>query len=63
MMAKLTDYKGEIVWHSTPPRPLDARVLIGDNSNAKQILGWEPTVALEEGLKKTIKHWKASLKV
>ena len=63
MMAKLTGYKGEIVWHSTPPRPLDARVLIGDNSNAKQILGWEPTVALEEGLKKTIEHWKASLNV
>lgn len=63
MMAKLTDYKGEIVWHSTPPRPLDARVLIGDNSNAKQILGWEPTVALEEGLKRTIEHWKAILNV
>lgn len=59
LIAKLADYKGTIVWHSTPPRPLDARILIGDNSKAKKILGWEPTIALEEGLKKIINNWKA----
>ena len=63
LIAKLTGYNGEIVWHTTPPRPLDAKILIGDNSKAKQILDWEPSTALEEGLKKTIKHWKAGLNV
>ena len=63
LIAKLTGYKGEIVWHTTPPRPLDAKILIGDNSKAKQILNWGPKTVLEEGLKKIISHWKASLHV
>ena len=29
---------------------------LADNSEAKKILGWEPQVSLEEGLKKTI-NW------
>ncbi len=39
-------------------RPLDARVLIGDNSKARKLLGWEPKYNLEEGLKKTIEYLK-----
>ena len=58
LIAKLTGYNGSIVWHSTPPRPLDAKILIGDNSKARRILNWIPENALEEGLKKTINHWK-----
>ena len=57
-IAKLTGFKGEIVWHATPPRPLDAKILIGDNSKAKQILGGKPKYSLDEGLKKTIDYWK-----
>ena len=63
LIAKLTDFKGEIVWHSTPPRPLDAKILIGDNSKAKKILNWVPERALEDGLKKTINYWKTVLNV
>ncbi len=62
LIAKLTGFKGEIVWNSTPRRPLDARVLIGDNSKARRILNWEPKYTLEEGLKKTIKYWKGASK-
>ncbi len=62
IIAKLTGFKGEIVWNSTPKRPLDAQVLIGDNSKAKRILDWEPKFTLEEGLKKDIEHWKKSVK-
>ena len=61
MIAKLTKFKGEIVWHSTPPRPLDAKILIGDNSKAKKLLNWKSTVNLEEGLNKTIQFWKDTL--
>lgn len=35
-------------------RPYDVESLLCDNTKAKQILGWEPTVPLEEGLKRTI---------
>ncbi len=54
LIAKLAGFKGKIVWNSTPRRPLDARILIGDNSKAKKLLDWEPKYNLEEGLKKTI---------
>ena len=57
IIARLTNFKGQIHWNSTQRRPLDAKVLIGDNSKAKEILGWEPAVSLEEGLKKTIEYY------
>ncbi len=60
IIAKMTDYKGSVKWNSTPRRPLDAAFLIGDNTKAKKILGWEPKYTLEEGLKKTINYWKAN---
>ena len=62
MIAKITGFGGEIVWNATPRRPLDAKILIGDNSKAKRLLGWEPQYTLEEGLKKTIDYWKKHLK-
>ena len=61
IIAKLTNFKGEIVWHATPQRPLDARILIGDNTKAKELLDWEPKYTLEGGLKKTIEYWKGKM--
>lgn len=61
IIARLTNFKGDIAWNSTPKRPLDAKILIGDNSKAKKILGWSPKYDLEEGLKKTIDYWKAKV--
>lgn len=60
LIAKLTDFKGEIVWGATPPRPLDAKVLIGDSSKAERLLGWTPKNNLELGLKKTIEYWRGN---
>lgn len=57
-IARLTGFKGRTQWNSTPARPLDAKILIGDNSKAKKILGWEPKYKLEEGLNKLIDYWK-----
>ncbi len=56
-IARLIDFKGNIVWNYTQRRPLDAKILIGDNSKAKRLLGWEPRFTLEQGLKKTIEYW------
>lgn len=58
LIAKLTHFKGKIVWHSTPPRPLDAKVLIGSNAKAQKLLGWKPQYSLKQGLKKTIACWR-----
>ena len=62
IIAEMTGYTGDIEWNATQKRPLDAKVLIGDNSKAKELLGWEPKYTLEQGLEKTIAFWKESLK-
>lgn len=61
IIAKATGYKGTVTWNSTPKRPLDAQNLVGDPAKAKRLIGWEPKVSFEEGLKKTIEHWKKQL--
>ena len=40
-----------------PDRPGDPRVLTADASKAKQVLGWEAKVTIEEGLKQTVKFF------
>ena len=37
-----------------PPRPGEARETLADNSKAKSILGWKPTVSLEDYLKENL---------
>jgi len=45
------------------PLPVDdPKVRQPDISRAKQVLDWEPRVAFEEGIKKTIDYFKESLK-
>lgn len=58
LIAKMTGFKGKIIWNSTPPRPLDAKILIGSNISAKKLLGWEPKVTLKKGLEITITRWR-----
>ena len=60
LIAEMTGYKGSIEWNSTQKRPLDAKVLIGDNSKAKKLLGWEPKYDLKQGLEKTIEFWRSN---
>jgi len=39
------------------PRPGDQRFSGADNSKAKKLLGWEPTITLEEGIAELKKDW------
>jgi len=55
---ELVNFKGEIIWNTIPERPLDVATLIGDNSKAKQLLGWKPRFTLKKGLQLTIDFWK-----
>ena len=59
LIAGKTGFSGKIHWNSIPQRPLDAKVLIGDNSRAKEILGWEPRTNLNDGLDRTIAYYKS----
>lgn len=44
-----------------PGRPDDPKQRCPDISKARRVLGWEPKVALEEGLKRTIEAFKKEL--
>lgn len=53
---KITDSKSEIVYKELPSD--DPKKRKPDISMAKEILGWEPKVNLEEGLIKTVDYFK-----
>jgi UDP-glucose 4-epimerase len=43
----------EVVRENAPPRPGDIRDSWADVTAAKEVLGWEPTVPLDDGLRRT----------
>ncbi len=51
-----TKFKNRINWNSNsiPARPRDPKWLVGDNTKAKKMLGWEPKFALDKGIQETI---------
>ena len=57
---KLTGSKSKIVFKPLPQDDPTQRKPVIDL--AKKELGWEPTIPLEEGLKKTIEYFKESIK-
>jgi nucleoside-diphosphate-sugar epimerase len=56
----LTGSKSEIVRRPLPVD--DPRVRQPDITRAKQLLGWEPRVPLDEGLQQTIAYFREGLK-
>jgi len=58
LIKKLTKSKSEIVFKDLPED--DPKVRQPDIQKAKKLLDWEPTVSLEEGLKKTIEWFRNS---
>jgi len=61
VIGKLTDFDGEVAWNSIPARPLDIKVLVGDYSKARRLLGWEPKFQLQEGLQLGVDFWRNKL--
>lgn len=57
---EITGSKSEIVYRPLPQD--DPQVRQPDITKARKLLGWEPKVALEEGLVKTIEYFRARLK-
>ena len=48
-------YKGKIVYKE--PRPSDVRRHCADISLAKKLIGFEPKISFEDGLKRTVKWY------
>lgn len=55
LIAAKVGFSGEIVWDASKPDGQPRRLL--DISLAQQILGWNPTVGLDEGLTRTIEWY------
>jgi GDP-L-fucose synthase len=56
---KLVGFEGEIVWDSTRPDGQPARYL--DVTRARELMGFEATTSLEEGLRRTIDSFASTL--
>ncbi len=56
IVIKLTNSKSEIVYKELPQD--DPRQRQPDISKAREILGWQPTISLEEGIIKTTEYFK-----
>ncbi|PLV56641.1 SDR family oxidoreductase [Thermotoga sp. SG1] len=59
MLKEITGYNREPVYK--PPRKGDVRKSILDWTKAKEKLGWEPKVSLEEGLKFTVEYFRKAI--
>jgi len=57
-IASLTKFQGSITWFSHSIRPTEIWNLTADNSRAKRILDWLPSISLDEGLKRLVDIWK-----
>ena len=57
---RITGTKSGIEYKPLPED--DPKVRQPDITRAKEILGWEPKVEFEEGIKQTIEYFKQSLK-
>ena len=58
---RLTDSRSKIIFQPLPVD--DPKVRQPDISVARQILGWEPRVSLEDGLDKTIAYFRKKLAI
>ena len=56
---RITGSKSKIVYRALPQD--DPKVRQPDITKIKRVLGWEPGISLEEGLKKTIMYFKEKL--
>ena len=60
---EIVGFKGDIV-HSFPPdypsRPVVSPFLSLDSEKAKKLLGWEPKVSLQEGLRRVVEYWRVN---
>ena len=52
--------KGDVAPRYEPPRRGDVRHSLADLTRARELLGYEPKVSLEDGLRRTFDWWKTN---
>jgi nucleoside-diphosphate-sugar epimerase len=57
-IAKMMNWNGSIQWNTKPTRPGEIYYLNSTNAKITKATGWAPTTSLDEGLQRTIDHWK-----
>jgi len=57
-IAHAVGFDGRFVWDTTNPDGQPRRAV--DGSEARRLLGWRPTVVLEEGLHRTVEWYRAN---
>lgn len=60
-IAALTETKSSVEIGALPYRPTEIWRMYADNSRAREILGWQPQVSLDEGLSQTVEWFRAYL--
>ena len=63
MIADKIGWSGTIHWDSKPRRPGEIYWLNSNNNLIHQLLGWQPTVDLSQGLDRTIEIWRDNLEI
>src|SRR5919106_800115 len=56
LIGRIAGFKGRFVWDASKPDGQPRRSV--DGSRAKELLGWEPRVAFEEGLTRTVDWYR-----
>jgi dTDP-glucose 4,6-dehydratase len=59
LILELTGSKGRVVHRELPPD--DPKVRRPDISRAREVLGWQPTVAAADGLRRTLPYFRAEV--
>jgi nucleoside-diphosphate-sugar epimerase len=59
-IARIMNWNGKINWNTKPYRHGEIYVLNSSNAKATKLLGWQPKVDLDTGLKKTVEIWKST---
>ncbi|MFQ5759007.1 MAG: NAD-dependent epimerase/dehydratase family protein, partial [Candidatus Bathyarchaeia archaeon] len=56
--SEITGWNGQVLWNQFKPRINDIYCLIGSYGKAERMLGWKPTVTLEEAIKRMYEAWR-----
>ena len=57
-IAQKLNWSGKINWNTKPKRPGEIYYLNSNHNLITNLVGWKPTISLDEGLLRTIKVWK-----
>jgi len=61
-LSALLHYRGSIIVEPDKIRPNERKVLIASNERLKSLTGWKTRYSLEDGLTKTVSHYKKIIK-